>query len=171
MKVSNGKVVSTSYTLHTLSADDEFELVEKVGEDDAMLYLAGHSGLPPKFEKELDGLSAGDTYDFEISPEEAFGEYNIENVVDFGIDMFKVEDGKVPAGFLDIGTPIPFTNKEGDKIEGIVKEVTGDKVIIDFNHILAGKKLIFAGKIIAVREASPEEIAHGHAHGPGGHHH
>lgn len=171
MKVSDGKVVSTAYTLYTLSPDDEFELVEEVGDDEAMLYLAGHSGLPPKFEEKLNGLSAGDTYHFEITPEDAFGEFHKDNIVDFSLDMFKIEDGKVPEGFLEPGNPIPFTNDEGAKIQGRVKEVRDNKVIIDFNHPLAGKTLKFEGKIISVREATSEEINHGHAHGPGGHHH
>ncbi len=171
MKVSDGKVVSTSYTLYTLSPDDEFELVEEVGDDEAMFYLAGHSGLPPKFEENLNGLSAGDAYNFEISPEDAFGEYYDDNVVDFSLDMFKIEDGNVPAGFLEPGNPIPFTNDDGEKIQGRVIEVQDDKVIIDFNHPLAGKTLKFEGKVISVREASPEEMDHGHVHGPGGHHH
>ncbi len=171
MKVSDGKVVSTAYTLYTLSPDDEFELVEEVAEDEAMFYLSGHSGLPPKFEENLNGLSAGESYQFEISPEDAFGEFYEDNVVDFGLDMFRIEDGKVPDGFLEPGNSIPFTNDDGAKIPGRVVEVQNDKVIIDFNHPLAGKTLKFEGKIISVREASAEEMDHGHVHGPGGHHH
>lgn len=171
MKISDGKVVSTSYTLYTLSPDDEFELVEEVSDEEPMFYLAGHSGLPPKFEENLNGLSAGDTYNFDIAPEDAFGEYYDDNVVDFSVEMFKIEDGKVPAGFLEPGNPIPFTNDDGARIQGRVKEVIDDQVVIDFNHPLAGKKLKFEGKIISVREASQEEMEHGHVHGPGGHHH
>lgn len=171
MKISNGMVVSTSYTLYTSAPGDEFELVEEVGEDEAMFYLAGHSGLPPKFEENLDGLSAGDTYSFEISPEEGFGEYFEDNVAEFGLEMFKIDDGNVPEGFLEPGNPIPFTNDDGAKIQGRVVEVQDEVVIIDFNHPLAGKTLKFDGKVISVREASAEEMDHGHVHGPGGHHH
>lgn len=171
MKVSEGKVVSTSYSLYTLSPDDEFEVVEQVGEDEPMYYLAGHSGLPPKFEENLNGLSAGDTYNFEISAQDAFGDFYEDNVVDFGIEMFQIEDGKVPEGFLEPGSVIPFTNDEGQKIPGRVLEVVDNKVIIDFNHPLAGKNLKFEGKVIEVREATAEEVDHGHVHGPGGHHH
>lgn len=171
MKVSEGKVVSTSYTLYTLSPDDDFEMVEQVNDDEPMLYLAGHSGLPPKYEENLDGLSAGDTYAFEIEADDAFGEYYEDNVVDFGIEMFQIEDGKVPEGFLELGNLIPFTNDDGAKIQGRIIEVTEDKVIVDFNHPLSGKKLKFEGKIIEVREATAEEKDHGHVHGPGGHHH
>ncbi|ADQ18540.1 FKBP-type peptidyl-prolyl cis-trans isomerase [Leadbetterella byssophila] len=171
MKISNGKVVSTAYTLYTSGPGDDFELVEEVGEDEAMFYLAGNSGLPPKFEENLNGLEAGDTYNFEISPEDGFGEFYDDNVVDFSLDMFKIEDGQVPAGFLEPGNPIPFTNDEGAKIQGRVVEVKEDVVIIDFNHPLAGKTLKFEGKVLTVREATSEELDHGHVHGPGGHHH
>lgn len=171
MTVSEGKVVSVAYTLYTLSPGDDFEMVEEVNQEEPMLYLAGHSGLPPKFEEHLNGLAEGDTFAFEISAEDAFGEFHEENVVDFGLDMFKIEDGEIPEGFLQLGNVIPFTNDEGAKIQGVIHEILEDKVMINFNHPLAGKALKFDGKIVAVRDASAEEMDHGHAHGPGGHQH
>lgn len=171
MKISDGKVVSTSYKLYILSPDDEFDVVEEVNEDDPMYYLAGNSGLPPKYEENLNGLGVNDTYEFELGPEDAYGEFYPENVVDFDIDVFKIDDGKIPEGFLEIGKVLPFNHEDGSKIQGMVKEIGDEKVIIDFNHPLSGKTLRFEGKIISIREATEEEMDHGHVHGPGGHHH
>ncbi len=164
MKVNHGKVVSTSYTLFTSAAEEDFEFIEKVNEDDPLIFLAGHSGLPPKFEEELNGLSVGDTFNFQISADEAYGEYSSENVVDFDLDLFKIDNGGIPEGFLDLGNLIPFNGEDGSKLYGTVKEVIGEKVFIDFNHPLAGKSLQFEGEILEIRDATPEETAHGHVH-------
>lgn len=171
MKISNGKVVSTAYKLYIFSPDDDFELVEEVGEDDPMFYLAGHSGLPEKYEENLNGLAANDTYSFELQPDDAYGEFFEENVVDFDIDVFKIDNGKIPDDFLVVGRILPFNHEDGSKIQGMIAEVSDDKVIVDFNHPLSGKRLKFEGKILSVREATADEMAHGHVHGPGGHHH
>jgi len=62
-------------------------------------------------------------------------------------------------------------DNEGHPLEGVVKSVEKDKVIMDFNHPMAGKNLYFTGSILELRDATPEEISHGHVHGPHGHHH
>jgi FKBP-type peptidyl-prolyl cis-trans isomerase SlyD len=64
-----------------------------------------------------------------------------------------------------------MTNQDGHKLQGKVVEVAEDSVLMDFNHPLAGLNMHFKGEIIGVREASEEELAHGHVHGEGGHHH
>ena len=168
MKIDNGKVVATSYELFTQAPEDDFEMVEQVSKEDPMYYLSGHSGLPPAFEEKLNGLTVGDTFSFEISAEDGFGEYYEENLVDFDIDMFKIEDGNIPEGILEPGNVIPFTNDDGTKIQGRINEVVGEKVNVDFNHPLAGKTLRFNGEIIEVRDATQEELEHGHVHGEGG---
>jgi FKBP-type peptidyl-prolyl cis-trans isomerase SlyD len=63
---------------------------------------------------------------------------------------------------------IPFSNEDGNKMNGRIIEITGETVILDFNHPLAGQNMHFSGKILSVRDATKEEIAHGHVHGEGG---
>lgn len=167
MKIEANKVVKVTYELY-VGNDDEREIVEIAGEDDPMVFIHGLSGLPEKFEENLLGLSANDTFDFSISPEDGYGEIDEEALVDFPMEHFKIEDGKVPEGMLEIGNLIPFSNEEGNRMTGRVAEIHDDYVMLDFNHPLAGQTMHFIGKVESIRNATPDEIAHGHVHGEGG---
>ena len=72
---------------------------------------------------------------------------------------------------LKIGNAVPMNNDEGHRIQGIIKGITSSEVIMDFNHPLAGKELKFTGIIVSVRDATKDELDHGHVHGDGGVHH
>ena len=72
---------------------------------------------------------------------------------------------------IQVGVSVPMSDNEGNHMRGKVLEITPEFVRMDFNHPLAGTDLQFEGKILEVREATQDELAHGHAHGPGGHHH
>ena len=168
MQVSDKKVVTITYELYIQSEDDDYEIVEVAGEDQPMVYLAGHSGLPQDFEVKMAGLKVGDDFDFELGPQEGFGDFSEEDIADFPLEMFKIEEGEIPQDLLEIGNFIPFTNDDGSKITGRVYEIDGETVRIDFNHPLAGKTLKFEGKVLAIREATQEELDHGHVHGEGG---
>jgi FKBP-type peptidyl-prolyl cis-trans isomerase SlyD len=80
-------------------------------------------------------------------------------------------EGKIEDDLLKIGNAIPMQNNQGQALSGIVKEIKEDKVLMDFNHPLADVNLFFTGEILDVRDATKEELEHGHVHGPGGHHH
>lgn len=168
MQVSEKKVVTITYELYIQGQEDDFEIVEVVGEDQPMVYLAGHSGLPIDFETKMAGLKVGDEFDFQLDPQEGFGDFSEDDVADFPLDMFKIEDGEVPADLLQIGNFVPFTNEDGSQITGRIYAVDGDTVQVDFNHPLAGKTLKFEGKVIGIREATADELDHGHVHGEGG---
>ena len=171
MQVSEKKVVTITYELYIQSEENEYEIVEVVGEDQPMVYLAGHSGLPEDFEIKMAGLKVGEAFDFQLDPQEGFGEFSEEDIADFPLDMFKIENGEVPTEMLEIGNFIPFNNEDGSQITGRVYAVEGEVVRIDFNHPLAGKTLKFEGKVIGIREATATELEHGHVHGEGGVHH
>jgi FKBP-type peptidyl-prolyl cis-trans isomerase SlyD len=168
MEIIEKSVVTIAYELYIQGSEDDFEIVEVAGEDEPMVFLFGHSGLPEDFENNLLGKKEGDEFDFELSPESGFGDSSEEDIADFPLEMFKVENGEVPAEMLEIGNVIPFTNDDGSQIQGRVHAIEGDTVLIDFNHPLAGKHLKFEGKILSVRAATADEIAHGHVHGEGG---
>ncbi|GAB1419714.1 FKBP-type peptidyl-prolyl cis-trans isomerase [Bacteroidales bacterium] len=168
MKIGNQKVVSLTYELREDS--QQGELIQKVEADRPFVYLFGVGGLLPKFEQSLDGLSVGDSFAFGLTPDEAYGEYTEEAILDLDIEIF-MEDEKVEEGLLEIGNTITMMDNNGHPIEGVVLEVTEKTVKMDFNHLLAGQSLHFSGVILDVREASEEEISHGHVHGPHGHHH
>lgn len=170
MTVQPNKVVSVAYQLEVNDLDGERELVETVSADAPMLLLYGMSGLPEKFEEEIAGLAVGDTFNFSISPEEGYGELDEEAVVVLPIDTFMI-DGAIDTEMLQAGNYIPMTDNYGNQLRGCIMAVNDDSVQMDFNHPLAGKTMFFAGEIISIRDASAEELAHGHAHGEGGHHH
>lgn len=150
--------------------DVQGNLIQEVTKDQPFVTLFGAGSLLPKFENELEGLQAGDTYGFALNSKEGYGEVNPQAVVELDKKIFEV-DGKIDEEMVKVGNTIPMQNDQGQPLSGLVKEVLADKVVMDFNHPLAGVNLYFTGEIIDVREASDEEIAHGHVHGPGGHQH
>ncbi len=166
MKIEDNKVIGISYELSVGS--DEKEIVEIVPDDEPMMVIYGLSGLPEAFEKNILGMTIGQSFEFTISSDDSYGLYDEEAIVDFPISEFQIEDGQIPEGMLELGNFIPFSDGEGSKLQGRVIEVNQDIVVLDFNHPLAGQDLHFKGKIVNIREASPSELEHGHVHGVGG---
>lgn len=170
MVIENNKVVYLSYELSIDNQSDEMVMVEKVNEENPFVFLFGASGLPEGFEKQLLSLSTGDAFDFVVQPEEGYGDIDENAIVELPIDIFKI-DGEVDNELLKPGNFVPMTDGEGHRLQGKVVEVNDEVVTMDFNHPLAGMNMHFVGKVLKVRDASPEEIAHGHVHGEGGVHH
>lgn len=168
MKVGKNKVITMTYIL---SKDDvNGELVQEVTKDKPFVVLFGAGSLLPKFEENLEGLSIGDTFGFSLSSAEGYGEKTPEAIVDLDKQIFEFE-GEIDEEFLKVGANIPMQNEEGHPLTGLVLEIGEDFVKMDFNHPLAGQTLYFTGEIVDVRQASEEELDHGHVHGHGGHHH
>lgn len=168
MKITKNTVVSMTYIL--TEGDVQGNLIQEVTKDQPFVTLFGAGGLLPKFENELEGLQAGDSYGFALTSQEGYGEVNPQAVVELDKKIFEVE-GKVDEEMLKVGNTIPMQNDQGQPLSGLVKEIKADKVLMDFNHPLAGVNLYFTGEIMDVREATAEELEHGHVHGPGGHQH
>ncbi|WP_247236364.1 peptidylprolyl isomerase [Telluribacter sp. SYSU D00476] len=170
MKIEKNKVVAVTYSLSIPEEGDDMDVVEVVDESDPMYFIFGMSGLPEGFEDNLQGLADGDTFNFTIDPEEGYGEFDPNAVVEIPKEIFKMDDINEEE-LLAIGNIVPMTNEEGDRLQGQVVRVTDENVIMDFNHPLAGKTMHFEGKVVAVRDATPDELNHGHVHGQGGVHH
>ncbi len=170
MTVDTNKVISLTYELRIDDENGQKTLVEKVDETNPMVFLYGAGGLLERFEENIEGLQIGDTFEFSINPEEGYGDFDEEAVVNLPKDVFKV-NGKVDNEMLQVGNYIPMTDNEGNRLQGRVMEVEDDNVLMDFNHPLAGKNMHFKGAVVGIRDASAEEISHGHVHGEGGHHH
>ncbi|KAA5547904.1 FKBP-type peptidyl-prolyl cis-trans isomerase [Adhaeribacter rhizoryzae] len=168
--ISENKVVSLTYELKILNDDGEQTLVETADESNPMVFLYGVSGLPEKFEEYLDGKQEGESFSFSLEAEEGYGEYDDNALVPIPKNVFEV-DGKIDDEMLQEGNYIPMADNEGNHMQGRVMKIQDDEVVMDFNHPLAGMKMFFEGKVLSVREATPEEISHGHVHGAGGHHH
>lgn len=171
MQTEVNKVVSVTYSLEVSDGAGSAKVfVEKAEADEPLTFLFGAGDMIPGFERGLEGLRAGDPFELEIAPLDAYGEASDDDVVELPYSVFEEEVKRHP-DMLTIGNIIPMNDGQGHQFQGRVKSVGMDSVTMDFNHPLAGKTLHFTGKIESLREASEEEIAHGHVHGSGGHHH
>lgn len=165
MKIEKHTVPSVTYTLIV-----DGEVVDMAEKDKPLSFIHGIGMMVPGFESNLEGLTANSKYEFKLAPEEAYGGYEEEAVVDLPLSTFMV-DGKVNEDMLNVGQIVPMKDQNGNPLNGTVIELTEETVKMDFNHMLAGKELNFSGEILEVRQATQEEIDHGHIHGPGGHQH
>ena len=170
MPIAKNSVVFISYQLAFPDEDGQPDVVEIVDEKEPMVFIHGLSGLPEAFENNLLGLNEGDTFDFSISAEDAYGNVDPNAIIQLPKSIFQAEDQNAD-DILQIGNFIPMTDDQGNRMQGLVVSIEGETVTMDFNHPLAEKTLMFQGKIIKIREATPDELAHGHVHGEGGVHH
>lgn len=161
MVISKNKVVSLSYELRLNSKDGE--VVETVTDSSPLTFLFGNGNLLPKFEDHLAGLQAGDDFNFQLSSEDAYGNVNPNSILNVPLKSFEI-DGKVDYELVRIGNTIPMQDSEGHRLNGIVKAVETDTVTMDFNHPLAGNGLFFKGFVTDIRQATDEELHHGHVH-------
>jgi len=168
MKITKDTVVSLTYILS--ENDVQGNLIQEVTKDKPFVVLFGAGTLLPKFENELEGLTVGDSYGFSVNSAEGYGEMNPDAIVELDKNIFEV-DGKLDEEMLQVGHSIPMQNDQGQPLNGVIKEIKEDKIVMDFNHPLAGVNLHFTGEILDVRESSEEELSHGHVHGEGGHQH
>ncbi|MBE5314808.1 MAG: peptidylprolyl isomerase [Xanthomonadales bacterium] len=156
MKVEENRVVRFHYTVS--EGGREVESSRGVGEPLAVLF--GKGGLIPGVEKALAGRDSGDTVQAEVSPEEGYGPYRPELTQRVPKKHFK----NMP---LAVGQTVVMQTQQGPR-PITIKKVGMSVVDIDLNHPMAGKQLSFDIEIVEVREATPEEIEHGHVHGEGG---
>jgi FKBP-type peptidyl-prolyl cis-trans isomerase SlyD len=166
--IAKEQVVTLNYRLKEGST--EGNLIEETYGKEPMSFIYGVGGMIPKFEQEIENLKEGDKFSFTLTPEEGYGELNPEAVVNVPKNIFEIE-GKIEEGMLVVGNVIPMSDNQGQRMDGIVKEVTDETVKMDFNHPLAGVSLHFEGDIVSTRKATAEELDHGHVHGEGGHQH
>ena len=154
MNIGEKSVVTFHYTLTNSNGE---ELDSSAGRD-PMKYLHGASNIVPGLEKEMDGKSSGDKLKVEVQPEEGYGQVNPQLIQKVPHSAFE----GVPE--IKPGMQFQAQGPGGETQHITVKEVTGDEVIVDGNHPLAGQVLHFDVTIEDVREASEEELSHGHAH-------
>lgn len=157
MKISPNKFVSLSYDLN-VGEGDEKELMEKATPEQPLEFIFGTNSMLEAFEKNVDGLAQGDSFDFVLTPDQAYGEYDDDHLVDLPRNIFEV-DGKMDESVVFEGNTIPMMDSNGNRLNGSVVSVSDDVVKMDFNHPLAGETLHFTGNVLSVREASAEEIA------------
>ena len=172
MVIEDKKVVSVKYTLFTPhKITNEETMVEKADEKEPLVWLFGTGSMIGDFESNLTGKKKGDTFDFRIKAENAYGNFDPSYVITIPLDAFRGKDGTIDTNMVKVGNTLPMQDNKGNHLQGKVTEVSLTEVRMDFNHPMAGKDLHFIGEILEIRVATEEELAHGHVHGPGGHHH
>ncbi|PKP36500.1 MAG: peptidylprolyl isomerase [Bacteroidetes bacterium HGW-Bacteroidetes-15] len=158
MVVSKDKVVSVSYELKV-----QGEIVDRADSANPMQFIYGNGSLIQSFEKNIKDMKTGDSFDFSIPSDQAYGQANAEYIIKLPKTVFE-RDGEVDEDMLVVGSRLPMVDQEGNQLNGLILEVKDDEVVMDFNHPLAGEDLHFVGKVEEVREASQEELDHGHVH-------
>ena len=152
----------TVVTLRYKVTDLQNKLIEEAKEPMGYLH-GGYDNTLPKIEEALDGKEPGYTVTLQLKPEDAFG------LRDPALER-TIPKSEFPPG-VKVGGQLEGRDDQGQPQVFHVKKIKGDKVLLDANHPLAGMELRFTLKVLEVRSASPEELAHRHVHGAGGHHH
>jgi FKBP-type peptidyl-prolyl cis-trans isomerase SlyD len=160
MQIGNQMVVTIDYTL----TDDQGKVLDTSQDSEPLTYIQGSGNIIPGLETALEGKTAGDAVKVTVAPAQGYGERDEELVLEVPRDRFPV-DGEITVGMR-------FNAQgAGGTHEVTVTEVDDKNVTVDANHPLAGVTLSFDVKIVEVRQATAEELKHGHVHGKGGHHH
>lgn len=173
MKIENKKVVELTYELIV-----DGKVVDKATAEKPLDYIHGEHMLLPKFESEIEGLEPESEFEFTLTPEEGYGEYEPKRKFDIPKESFEV-DGTIREDLMQVGKVIPMLNSSGMVVQGLIAAVNDNTVTMDFNHPMAGKTLNFKGKVISVRDATEKELTEGlhgefapredgHCHGNGG---
>lgn len=158
--VASQKVVSIDYTLK----NNDGQVLDSSNGREPLCYLHGCGNIIPGLEKALEGKQAGEELTVTIEPADAYGERDERMVQQIPKEQF----AGIPD--LQVGQQVRGQTAEGSHVLTVV-DIGDEAVTVDANHQLAGETLNFDVKVVEVRDATAEELEHGHAHGAGGHHH
>lgn len=157
MNIENNRMVSLIYELR--ENDPNGRIIESLDETKPLKFVYGTGRLLPAFESNVSLLKTGDLFRFTLNSEMAYGDKREEMVINVPVAVFET-DGKINEDICRIGNEVPMSDSEGNPLTGIINEITDTYVRMDFNHPMAGINLFFSGKIVDVREATDDEIAH-----------
>jgi FKBP-type peptidyl-prolyl cis-trans isomerase SlyD len=161
MRIEKGRVVDLDYSLHL----GDGEVVDRSEPGEPLTYLHGEGEIVPGLESALEGMEQGQQKKVVVSPDSGYGDRDPTRVQRVPREAF-------PPGFVpQIGMELSAQGPDGEEVPFVIEKVEPGTVTIDLNHPLAGKTLHFDVTVRAVREATPDELHHGHAHGPEGHEH
>lgn len=160
-------VISVNYNLYKDSA--EGELIESTEGQQPLVYLSGMGQMIPEFEAQLDGLAVGAEFSFSIKADNAYGQRMEEAIIELPQDMF-MQEGKLVEQIV-VDNVLPLQSQDGQVHPGKILAINEKTITFDMNHLLAGQDLHFTGSVLDIREATKEEVEHGHVHGPRGHEH
>ena len=165
LEIGKYKMVTLTYDLRI--DDENGEMIEQATVDKPLQFLYGAGVMLPKFETHLAGLKQDDPFNISLQKNDAYGEVNNDAIVELPKSVFIV-NGEFDSELIKVGNTVPMMSSNGQRMNGLVLEVTDETVNMDFNHPLAGEDLFFSGKVIEVREASDDEVAQILSGGGGG---
>jgi FKBP-type peptidyl-prolyl cis-trans isomerase SlyD len=155
------KVISFNYILK----DEEGTILDSTTNKAPLTFISGSNQILPKLEEALNGMLIGGKRNVKVDAADAYGEYDEKAIQNIKKEQFP------PDTKLEEGMRYVANSPEGGQMPFTITEVKDDDVTVDFNHPLAGRNLEFDVELVDMRDATPEELSHGHVHGPGGHHH
>lgn len=156
MDTTSSKYITVAYELYT-DYNGKNELVEKAPAEHPFQFISDMGTTLDAFEAQIKPLQKGEKFDFTLSVEEAYGEYEQERVLELNKDIFKI-NGKFDNEHIYPGSVVPLMNNDGARFNGTIVEVKDNTVTVDLNHPLAGKALHFIGEVTENRDATKEEI-------------
>ncbi len=151
------KYVTVAYELYTDNDKGIHELVEKAPIEHPFQFISGLGIALDSFESKILALAEGETFDFVLKVDEAYGPYEQDHVIELPKETFAI-NGRFDKDMVYPGAVLPLVNADGMRFQGLVLELKDNTVIIDLNHPLAGKDLHFKGQIVTMRDATNEEI-------------
>ena len=152
-------------TLHYRLTPDDGSIADESFGGEPLVYLHGHHNIVPGLESQLAGKTAGDKCEVKVAAADGYGDY------DPTLDQTVPRSAFPENAQLDVGIAFQAQTQEGQPITLWIRAVNGDDITVSPNHPMAGQNLNFSVEILEVREATPQEKEHGHAHGPEGNDH
>ena len=156
MENKHNMFVAVSYTLYTVDGEKK-EKIEEAPASKPFEFITGFGVTLDEFEKQIAQLDKGADFEFQLSKEQAYGDFEQERVLDLDRSIFQI-NGHFDHENIFEGAVVPLQNEDGNRFYGRVLEIGADKVKMDLNHPLASKTLCFSGKVIDKREATNQEI-------------
>ena len=161
MAIEQNKVVTMNFTL----TDDHGNVLDSTEKGGPFSYISGSNMVLPKLEEAVNGMLIGSKKALKLEAKDGYGNYNDDAIQVVGKENF-------PEDFvLEVGMEYMASNPDGVQMPFVISNVDGEEITVYFNHPLAGKNLNFDIELLNVRDATAEELSHGHVHGEGGHHH
>lgn len=152
-------------TIHYQLTLDDGTIADSSFQGEPLVYLHGRGDIVPGLERQLAGRRSGDRFEAVVAPDEGYGDFDPDAFHALPRDAFP-KDARIERGM-----GFHSQDDEGGIVPMFIQDVRDDEVVVTTNHPLAGQRLNFTIEILGVRMATPDELAHGHVHGPGGHHH
>ncbi len=152
-KVENDLVVGMAYTLTV-----EGEVIDSSPDDEPLEFLQGKGNIIIGLEREILGMKIGESKDVIVAPVDGYGELEEDAFMEVPSNQFPQN---IP---VEVGTELQVQNEEGEPAYARIEQIENNLVLLNFNHPLAGKELLFAIKVASIREPSEEELEHGHVH-------